>query len=106
MIEAQGGASAARGTPGRSHVQTQLPVPFAAADCYRNAAGSPAMAGAMEVVGLRASPAEVSREPGESWHAQGSSLGPAMYVGSHPLSCCLTWDSSSRMIFSLQIMCV
>lgn len=40
------------------------------------------MACTREVVGLHASPAEVSREPGVSWPARGSSLGPAMHVDS------------------------
>lgn len=54
--QAQGGASAARGTPERSHVQTQLPVPFAVTDRYGNAAGSPVMACTREDVALHGSP--------------------------------------------------
>ncbi|ERE72999.1 nesprin-3-like isoform 1 [Cricetulus griseus] len=43
---ALGGASDARGTPGRSPLQTQVPLPLAAADCYGNA-GNRVFTGAM-----------------------------------------------------------
>lgn len=72
-------------------MQTQVPLPLAAADCYGNA-------GNRGAVGLRASPAEVSREPGASSPARGSGLGPIVHVDGQAVPR-LAWDASSSVVY-------